>query len=751
MTPRTSLLRFGVALASLCLASTSLAQVVCLPAPRLLTVMPMGGQAGTSFEVAISGESIDDARELLFSNPKITAKAKVTAEGKVEKDKFIVTISPDAPQGVHEARLMTRLGISSSRAFSVGSLAEVTREKPNNTAATAMPLTPGVVCNAFVNGKAVDYYVVQATKGKRLIVDCAAAGIDSKLTAVLILADSAGHDLVVNRRGGVLDFTAPADGAYFIKVQDLTYQGGAGYFYRLALLEADAGAPIRRQPSTALVSSFSWAPDDRFGLPEIPEVEPNNKQSEAQKITLPCEIAGSFFPAGDVDTFEFEAKKGEQWWVEVVSERLGLPTDPFVLVQRVIKEGANEKLEDVAELNDIPTPIKLSSNGNTYDGPFYNAGSADVLGKVEIKEDGVYRLQLRDLFGGTRSDPRNVYKLILRKASPDFALVAWALHMETRNQDRAALSKPIALRGGGTMALEVVTVRRDGFDGEIELAMEDLPEGVSACGLKIPAGKSRGIMLITAAENAPRSWAAARLLGCAQIDGSPVSRPCRLASMIWPVRDSEQETPSPRLLADVPVSVGGSESAPLSIAPSENKVWQAKVGDKLTIPLAVAWRGESTAALKLKTFGAGFEGAKEIEIPNRAPTAQAVLDLAALKTPPGEYVIAFYGSSTTNYRYNLAAVKAAEEAQKKAEQEAAGLAAVAKKLADEALAAPADKKAEAENAARAAADQQKVADAAKLAAAERRKAATDAAAPTLTSDIVVSEPIRIVVMSAANP
>ena len=72
--------------------------------------------------------------------------------------------------------------------------------------------------------------------------------------------------------------------------------------------------------------------------------------------------------------------------------------------------------------------------------------------------------------------------------APDFALAAWALHMTLRNGDRAALSKPVTLRGGATVALEVVVVRKDGFDGEIELAMENLPEGVSACGLKIPAG-----------------------------------------------------------------------------------------------------------------------------------------------------------------------------------------------------------------------------------------------------------------------
>ena len=187
---------------------------------------------------------------------------------------------------------------------------------------------------------------------------------------------------------------------------------------------------------------------------------------EAQKITLPCDIAGSFYPAADVDTFEFTAKKGETWWVEVASERLGLNTDPFVLVQRVMPDG---KLTDVAELYDIAPPMKISSNGYSYDGPPYDAGSADPLGKVEIKEDGIYRLQVRDLFGGTRTDPSHVYRLIVRQAAPDFSLAAWALHMTLRNGDRAALSKPIALRGGATMAFEVVVVRKDGFTGAIDI------------------------------------------------------------------------------------------------------------------------------------------------------------------------------------------------------------------------------------------------------------------------------------------
>ena len=412
---------------------------------------------------------------------------------------------------------------------------------------------------------------IRGTKGQRIVVDCAAKGIDSKLKAVLIVANSTGADLQVERRGGAIDFTAPETGTYVVKVHDLTFNGGAAYFYRLALRQAAQGEVVPRLPSIKTVSSFSWPPARLTDDAVLPETEPNNRHAEAMKITLPCDIAGSFFPAADVDTFEFTAKKGEVWWVEVASERLGLSTDPSIVVQRVSGEGANENLSDVVEFSDIPSPIKVSTNGYSYNGPPYNAGSSDIIGKLEIREDGIHRLQLRDLFGGTRSDPRNIYRLIIRKAAPDFALVGWALHMNLRNGDRNALSKPIALRGGATMPIEVVVVRRDGFNGEIQLFMDNLPEGVSAAGLKIPSGQSRGIMLITAEQDAPRGLSSASFSGRATIDGKVVTHPCRLASMQWPVPDASREIPSPRLLADVPVSVGGSEFATITIAAGEKK------------------------------------------------------------------------------------------------------------------------------------------------------------------------------------
>jgi len=749
ISPTTNAYRLLLATALLGLPAPLLAQSVCLPLPRLLTTMPMGGRAGTEVDITVTGENIEDAVELHFTHPGLSATRVLDAQGQPVPHQFRVKIAADCPLGIHEARLMTRLGISSSRVFSVDSLPEVAQTAANTTLATAMPLSVNSICNAVMTVKAVDYYSFEAVKGHRYLVNCASRGIDSKLDAVLIVADAAGRDLLVERRGGMLDFTAQADGKHLIKVHELTFKGGPAFFYRLSLQELTADAPLPQFAATKTVSAFSWPAAGLPGSAPLSETEPNDTPDRAQKISLPCDIAGSFFPAADVDTFEFTAAKGDVWWVEVASERLGRPTDPAVLVQHVSGSGAEQVLTDVAEFSDIASPLKPSSNGYTYDGPPYDGGSSDIIGKLEIKADGVHRLRLTDLFGGTRSDARNVYRLVVRKAAPDFALAAWGLHMELRNGDRNALSKPIALRRGGTIALEVVAVRRDGFEGDIDLVMEGLPQGVTAQGLKIPAGKSRGIMLITAADNAPRALANVTFFGRSQLDGQTVTRPCQMAAMAWPIADAWGEVPCPRLVVGMPVSVTEAEPAPITIAPRDKKTWEATVGEKLTIPLTHVRRGEfSGSVLQLKTSGEGFERVPQFNVSLTADASEAVLDLAALKTPPGDYLIAFYGSAVAKYRNNPEAVAAAEAAHQLAQQQAAALTAEVQRLTALAAAAPSEKQGEASKAVTDATTQQQAAEAAVKAAAERLKAAVQQATPRDTVDIVVSEPIAIRVKPA---
>lgn len=726
-------------------ASLVVAQSVGLPTPRLLTTMPMGGKVGTELEVTITGEHLEEVGDLIFSDTRITARKKLDATGVPIVNTYMVTIGSDCPVGLYEARVMTRLGISSSRIFAVGTLNEVVQTKPNRTLATAQELPLNCVCNGVLADRTIDFYTFRAKKGQRLVVDCATVGIDSKLNATVILGDELGRDLLVERRGGVIDFSVPNDGTYVIKIHELTFKGGPAFYYRLGLWEQPAGTPIVRQPSTKLVHSYSWPPE---GLPQQPaqkEVEPNNNGGHAQRITLPCDIAGRFYPAADVDVFEFNAKKGEEWWIEVASERLGLRTDPSIVVQQVVKgeKDTSEKLIDVLELSDIPSPVKVSSNGYAYDGPPYNAGSSDILGKLAVKEDGLYRLQLTDLFGGTRSDPGNNYRLVIRRASPDFALVAWALHMELRNGDRNALSKPISLRGGTTMALEVVAFRRDGFEGEIELAMEGLPKGVTAQGLKIPAGQSRGMMLITAQADAPRGYANAVFVGRATIAGKSVTRPCRLASVSWPIPDSWTEIPSPRLLADVPVSVSGSDKAPLTIA-ARTPVVETQAGEKLTIPLVHKRTSDfSGDTIQMKVIGPGFEKAPGFDLPINADHSQVVLDLKTLKVSPGEYHVSFLGGGVARYRHRPELVASVEADSQKKQLEVKALETELKKITTEAQNAPPPRKEQMTKTLAAMNAKMKAASDALSATKQQLNQVKAAAEPRDIVDIVVCEPITI--------
>ena len=639
-----------VAMTGLMLLSTlsvACAQSVILPAPRLLTLTPMGGTAGTELEVVIKGDSLDGAEQLIFSNPGIQAKPKVDDKGNPVANHYLVTISDDCPVGVYDARVMAALGISSARVFSVSDQDEVTQAKPPTTVDNAMPVQVGQIINGVLTARAINHYTFTGKAGQRIVVDCAAKGIDSKTQPVIGIADASGGDLQVQRTGGVIDYTLPADGDYLIKVHDLTYKGGQEHFFRLAINRLAADAVVQRLPRIRSVQSFSWPPVGLVHAATANEQEPNGPKQTPQTIALPCDIAGSFYPAADVDVFQFEAKQDETWWIEVASERLGHPTDPSLVVQRVGDDGT---LTDVVELSDIASPVKRSSNGYSYDGPPYNAGSADILGSFTIPADGHYQIRMTDSFGGTRNDPSNRYRMVVRKAQPDFSIVGWALHMGLRNGDRNALSKPIALRGGALIPIEVVAVRRDGFDGPIDLKLDSLPEGVTATGLTIGKGKTRGILLIAADENAPRGLEFTQLWGSAEINGAITRRQGHMASMKWPVPNAASEIPDPRLLDQFPISVGGVEQAGLSIVPEVEGELQATVGDKVTLSLKLIRRGEfSGSSMSLKTFGSGFEKAAAVDFSLTDPKTDVVIDLAKLKTPAGKYTIAFYGGAVQKY------------------------------------------------------------------------------------------------------
>ncbi|MBS0266436.1 MAG: serine protease, partial [Planctomycetes bacterium] len=187
----------------------------------------------------------------------------------------------------------------------------------------------------------------------------------------------------------------------------------------------------------------------------------------------------------------------------------------------------------------------------------------------------------------------------------------------------------------------------------------------------------------------------------------------------------------------------------LTLSAASKDVLTVVAGQKLTIPLQHTLRSEFSAAnLQLKTMGVFFERNPAFDVQITAPSSQAVLDLAAIKAPPGDYRIAFYGGAVARYRRYPEGIALAEVALRKAEQELQMADAELKKLMEAAQAAAPDNKPAAEQAVEVARVKQKMTAGAVAVATEQVKKATAAANPTDIVDIVVTEPITVRVLPA---
>ena len=805
------------------LVSLALPVQAQLPQARLTSIFPNGGRQGADVELTVVGTDLDELGQVAFSHAGITSKPKLGANGQPEANKVLVHIAASVPPGVYEARVTGRFGISNPRGFAVGTLPEINKPSTNNSFANALELA----LNSTVNGQTVvsapDYYKFTAKKGQRIVVECLARELDSRMAPVLILYDATGRESERNRRSGLLDFTAPADGQFVLKLHDVVFGGGEQFPYRLTVGTAPridyvfppAGVPgtrgkftlfgrnlpggtpapevkvggkpleqltvdidipgdalVRQRLATSQVVAAPAAAVDGFeyrltspqGIsnpvlitfataPVVAEVEPNNTGEKAQKISPPCEVAGQFYPAGDQDVFTFEAKKGDAYALEVFSQRLGLPTNPFLLVQRVTKnEKGEEQLADVLELDDVDTNIG---------GPEFNTATRDPAGRFEASQDGTYRITVKDLFNRAEASPSHVYRLSIRKESPDFRLVALATALPGKKDAKdLGLGTPI-LRRGETLPIRVIAFRRDGFTGDIALSIEGLPAGVTCASTKIESGKTLAVVLLSAAENAANFIGPVTVIGKAKLGDTELLREARGGSLMWSVADPTLEAVASRMTRNYFLAVCGSEAAPVTVEPETKASFETCVAGKLKIPLKVTRRGDFTAILSLKATGvAVLDPMKELAVDAKATNVVLELDLTAQKLPAGEHT--FYLTTLTQgkYRNNPEGAKAADEAAKAMDKTITELKAAEKAAAEKLAAAKAAAektptgqalvaaKTAAEKVAAEAAAKVKEAEAKKTTLANKATEAAKVATPKDVSVTVYSQPITVKVAPA---
>ena len=582
------------------------------PFPRLFTVWPPGGMHGSQVEIKLAGQELDGPQKLHFSHPEISAVSK--------EDKFVVSIGTNVPPGVYDLRLQGKHGLSNPRAFVVGALGELVEGK-DYFKTNPPALTPGpATANGQLAANQVDTFRLPLTASQKLSIRIETQSIDSRLEPVLTLIHPSGREVARVQGRDQLDYSASDSVEYRLKVHDQTYRGGPEYFYRITARTGGTSTNEEKnfKPTWPFQAAVTVEPAP------LADDSPNDWPLSARSLTLPAEVKGAFYPRNDRDFFRFEAQKDQPLWIEVISHRLGIATDPVAVLYQT-KDGEPKEIQELGD-----------SEANVG-GPEFNTSHRDPSLHFVPKESGTYFLGLRDLINQGRRE--NIYTLKIRQPKPHFILVVVPVRTLPANKD--AKDVPLAttnLRRGQNWPIKIVALRREGFDGPIDLEASDLPPGVSAIPARIEAGRHSTLLFLSAATNAPAGAHHFGVVGRSTIGSNQLIRTAQAASTIWQVADPANEPLITRLTPSMALAVI-EENFPIQLTTS-NSAHVATVSNKLSVPLNVDRKGEFTSAIKLKPVGsAAVESAKELEIDPKKP--ELIYEIE--KLPVGEHLLVFQG------------------------------------------------------------------------------------------------------------
>ncbi|MCC6694763.1 MAG: PPC domain-containing protein [Candidatus Hydrogenedentes bacterium] len=482
-----------------------------------------------------------------------------------------VTIDAGAVPGDRELRIKTPAGLSNPLCFQVGTFAELCEEEPNDPHAKALPLPEApielpVVLNGQVKPGDVDRFRFRAQQGQQLIIQVQARHLIPYLAdavpgwfqSTITLYDSAGREIATADDyqfdpDPVLQFEVPKTGEYTLEIHDAVYRGREDFVYRIAIgeqpfvthifplggpgnIETAAsidgwnlpvprialdtrpeGAGIRETALTTDVACSNTILYAVGSLPECAENEPNSEARSAQPITLPCIVNGRIVRPGDVDVFQFEGKAGAELVAEVVARRL------------------NSSLDSLLRLTDASGNVVEWNDDHEDKGSGMLTHHADSYLRATLPGDGTYRLQLADSQGHGGKD--FAYRLRVGPPLPDFAL--------------RITPSSINLRSGRATPICIYALRKDGFDGAIDVRVKDTLAGLTLDGGRIPSGCDQIRMTLTGPRDAVSQPWELHLEGVASIGGQTVVRPVLPAEDLMQAFLYRHLAPSQQLLATV--------------------------------------------------------------------------------------------------------------------------------------------------------------------------------------------------------
>lgn len=496
----------------------------------LMSVRPVAVQAGTTAEATVSSRySLAGAYRVLVSGEGVTADvvpsisepddaAKENTKKPLEKLKINITAAAGAMPGVRDLRLATPHGVSTVGQFIVVAdpvLAEsAANDKPEGAQTIALP---AAVCGAIEKNEDVDFYKFHVETGEALTFAMRCARLEDRIhdlqahaDPIMTLRNAAGGALATSdnneyQADPLLTYRFEQAGDYLLEIRDVRYQGNQYWEYCVEIssrpvvacvfpLAVAAGSTEVLEPIGPLVAAGAGSelpiPAQQppglewFELPlgkattapvqlivaAVPLVResPNDNDlaSGAETVAVPGGVNGRIDHEGDVDCFAFAAKKGESFSIEVIARRAQSALDSHLRI--LDAQGKQLALND---------DLKLGKRTH----------SDSWLENWVAPADGQYIVEVRDVH--LRGGALYPYYLSVTRSQPYFEL-----YLDTDK---------VLVGPGCCGAMFVRIERKNGFTGEVQLAISGLPAGVTAtCGRILPDKGQDGVIVLEAEADA---------------------------------------------------------------------------------------------------------------------------------------------------------------------------------------------------------------------------------------------------------
>lgn len=582
-----------------------------LPQAKLRSIYPPSGQPGATFEFKLtSGDDLEEITALHFTHPGITGKLRMQeVNGKPEpvENTFDVTIAGDVPAGVYEVRASGLYGVTDPRRFAVAPRGHVADAEPNNTPAQAQAVERNVsITGRIEGGNDVDCFKFTAEQGQRIVIDCLADRLDSRMTAALTLRDAAGKRLAsaIAAAGDdpTLIFDVPATGEYVVELHDQTYRSGAEFVYRLDL---------HTSPHVALVMPPAGPAGSRtrfafygYNLPGGARIEQSLHGAPLERVEVDVDVPGPDAMAAiqnlvrshevDVDAFSWiwQSPQGPANPVRIgISDRpatleagsnsepsqaqvIAAPaevagqllkpgeTDWYAFPARpgevywieVIGQRCGSPIDPViiveevtknAEGQEQVRRLAVQDDDGTNVAPnVFDTFTDDPVYRLAVDKEATYRVGVYDRYGQTRGGPDLRYRLSIRPEEPDFRVVA----LPAQAANNAGVPTPVGLRKGDTVGVNVYALRKYGYEGPIEVTVEGLPAGVHCPGTTIGSRENGSQLVFRTAEDAAEGVASVRIVSHAVIESPAAQRSLEGADKA--IADAEKPLPDLRKKLD---------------------------------------------------------------------------------------------------------------------------------------------------------------------------------------------------------